>query len=277
VRYSATKATNGDSTVPLSAKVLPDQLEGNPDFVLSLARGLQVIEAFQGAHRALTVSDIAERTGLSRAAVRRLLLTLEMLGYAERNGPSFHLTSRVLRLGFSFITSNTLAGVAQPVLEQLSACIHESCSISVLEGDQIVYVARSAAKRVMTIDLGVGSRLPAYCTSMGRVLLAALDDAELDRYLASARIEPLTPKTATELEEIRRLVRHAAEDGFALVDEELELGLRSIAVPVTSRSGKILAAMNSGVSASRVSVEQMTAEILPALRDHAGLLGQLLN
>ena len=254
-----------------------DETEANPDFVLSLARGLQVIEAFQGDRRGLTVSDIAERTQLSRAAVRRLLLTLEMLGYAQRHGPSFFLTSRILRLGFSFVTSNSLAGMAQPVLEQLSARIHESCSVSVLEGDQIVYVARSAPKRVMTIDLGVGSRLPAYCTSMGRVLLAAVDADELDRYLRSARIESLTPKTAIDPGEIRRLIRRAGDDGFALVDQELELGLRSIAVPVAGRSGKILAAMNSGVSASRVSVEQMTADILPALRDHARLLGQLLT
>jgi IclR family pca regulon transcriptional regulator len=271
VRYSAMPP------VRLSAKALMDQIEANPDFVLSLARGLQVIEAFQGDRRGLTVSDIAERTQLSRAAVRRLLLTLEMLGYAQRQGPSFYLTSRILRLGFSFVTSNSLAGTAQPVLEQLSARIHESCSVSVLEGDQIVYVARSPPKRVMTIDLGVGSRLPAYCTSMGRVLLAAVDADELDRYLASARIESLTPKTAIDPDEIRRIIRRAANDGFALVDEELELGLRSIAVPVTGRSGKILAAMNSGVSASRVSVEQMTADILPALRDHARLLGQLLT
>ena len=254
-----------------------EQIEGNPDFVLSLARGIQVIEAFQGARDGLTVSEIAGRTRLSRAAVRRILITLEILGYAGRNGATFHLTSRILRLGFSFVTSNSLAVMALPILDQLSARIHESCSVSVLEGDQIVYVARSAPKRVMTIDLGVGSRLPAYCTSMGRVLLGAVEENELEHYLLSTPVDSLTPKTCTDINELQVIIHRARRDGYALVDEELELGLRSIAVPVTSRTGKVLAAMNSGVSASRVSVEQMTGEILPALKDHARLLGQLLD
>jgi IclR family pca regulon transcriptional regulator len=251
-------------------------LQGNPDFVLSLARGLQVIEAFQGERRGLSVSEIAERTKLSRAAVRRLLLTLEMLGYAQRNGALFHLTSRVLRLGFAFATSNSLAAMALPVLEQLSAQIHESCSVSVLEGDYIVYVARSAPRRVMTVDLGVGSRLPAYCTSMGRILLGSLPAEELERYFASARIEALTPKTCTDRDELRRIIERVRNEGYAIVDEELEAGLRSIAVPVTAQSGKVVAAVNSGVSTSRVSVEQMLGNILPALKDHARVLSQLL-
>jgi IclR family pca regulon transcriptional regulator len=259
--------------VRLSVKV-NDQ--SNPDFVLSLARGLQVIEAFQGQRGGAGVSDIAARTGLSRAAVRRLLITLETLGYAERSGATFQLTSRILRLAFSFVTSNSLAGMALPILEQLSARIHESCSVSVLEGDQIVYVARAAAKRVMAVDLGIGSRLPAYCTSMGRVLLAALDGADLDRCLAAANFTPMTPRTVVSPEQLRAVLDYVRHEGYAIVDEELELGLRSIAVPVISRSGKVLAAMNSGVSASRMTVEQMKHSLLPALRDHAELLGQLL-
>jgi IclR family transcriptional regulator, pca regulon regulatory protein len=254
-----------------------NNFEGNPDFVLSLARGLQVIEAFQGERAGLSVSEIADRTKLSRAAVRRLLLTLEMLGYAQRNGAVFHLSSRVLRLGFSFVTSNSLAAMALPVLDQLSAQIHESCSVSVLDGDSIVYIARSAPKRVMTIDLSVGSRLPAYCTSMGRVLLGSLAEDKLYHYLTSAHIEPLTPKTCTNLDDLLRIVEDVRNAGYALVDEELEAGLRSIAVPVTAESGKVVAAMNSGVSASRVSVEQMLGGVLPALKDHARLLSQLLG
>jgi IclR family pca regulon transcriptional regulator len=250
--------------------------ESDPDFVLSLARGLQVIEAFHERRDGLTVSEAAGRAKLSRAAARRLLITLESLGYAEREGASFRLTTRVLRLGFSFVTSNSLPSLAVPLLEQLSAQIHESCSVSVLDGDEIVYLARAAAKRVMTIDLGVGSRLPAYCTSMGRVLLASLPAADLDRYLKRAKLHALTAKTITSRQRLAAVLRQTAADGYALVDEELELGLRSIAVPVTSRAGRVVAAMNSGVPAARISRKELKERILPPLADHARLLGQLL-
>jgi IclR family pca regulon transcriptional regulator len=252
-------------------------MEGDPDFVLSLARGLQVIEAFHGRRDGLTVTQAAEGTSLSRAAARRLLITLESLGYAERSGPSFRLTSRILRLGFSFLGSNSIAAIAAPLLEELSARIHESCSISVLDGTEVVYLARSAAKRVMTIDLRVGSRLPAYCTSMGRVLLAALTPTELDRYFAAAPLKPLTPKTIASRRRLTELLARVRKEGFALVDEELELGLRSIAVPVALRSGAVVAAMNSGVSAARISRKDLKERILPELRDSARRLGQMLE
>jgi len=249
----------------------------NPDFVLSLARGLQVIEAFHEKAEGLSVTKASERTKLSRAAVRRLLITLESLGYAERRGSTFVLTSRVLRLGFSFVTSNSMAVLAVPLLEQLSAGIHESCSVSVLDGGQIVYLARAAAKRVMTIDLGVGSRLPAYCTSMGRVLLAALPAEELPRHLGRAKLKALTPKTIVDRGQLVKVLHQVRAQGYALVDQELELGLRSIAVPVTSRLGRVVAAMNSGVSAARVSRAELVERILPELTHHARLLGQLLT
>ena len=249
---------------------------GDPDFVLSLARGLQVIEAFHEKTGGLTVSEVAAKTGLSRAAVRRLLITLESLGYAEHKDSYFRLTSRILRLGFSFISSSSLASLSLPILEQLSAHIRESCSVSVLDSGVIVYLARSAPKRVMTIDLGVGSRLPAYCTSMGRVLLGALPAADLDLYLANDELKKLTPKTVDKPEELRRVLHKVHSQGYALVDEELELGLRSIAVPVVSQTGRVLAAMNSGVHAARVSCAELQERILPALRDHARLLGQML-
>jgi IclR family transcriptional regulator, pca regulon regulatory protein len=249
---------------------------GDPDFVLSLARGLQVIEAFHEKTGGLTVSEGAARTGLSRAAVRRLLITLESLGYAERKESTFRLTSRILRLGFSFISSSSLASLSLPILEQLSAHIRESCSVSLLDGAEIVYVARTAPKRVMTIDLGVGSRLPAYCTSMGRVLLAALSPAEFDRYLAQTEFKAHTTKTICEREELMGVIEQVRLHGYALVDEELELGLRSIAVPVVSQTGRVVAAMNSGVHAARVSCLELVDRILPALRDHARMLGQML-
>jgi len=251
--------------------------EGDPDFVLSLARGLQVIEAFHEARRGLSVSAAAARTGLSRAATRRLLLTLESLGYAAHQGPVYHLTPRILRLGFSFVTSNSIATLAVPILEQLSAHIHESCSVSVLDGDEIVYIARSAPKRVMTIDLGPGSRLPAYCTSMGRVLLAALPKAELEACLARVALKALTPKTLRDRRRLGAAIRRVHAQGYALVDQELELGLRSIAVPVVTQTGRVAAAMNSGVHAARVSSAELVARILPPLAAHAKLLGQMLD
>ncbi len=248
----------------------------DPDYVLSLARGLQVIEAFHAEREGLSVSQAAAKTGLSRAAVRRLLITLESLGYAEHRGTSYRLTSRVTRLGFAFLSSNSLATLAVPILEQLSARICESCSVSVLDGGQVLYVARSAPKRVMTIDLGVGSRLPAYCTSMGRVLLAAASPEEIEAYLNATDLKRFTPKTVCGREALAGIIQQVRTQGYALVDEELELGLRSIAAPVVSQTGRVAAAMNSGVHAARVSSDELVVRILPALQDHARLLGQML-
>jgi IclR family pca regulon transcriptional regulator len=254
-----------------------DEFEGNPDFVLSLARGLEVIEAFQDHPGGATVADIAERTRLSRAAVRRFLITLEFLGYASRNGSSYRLGSRVLRLGFSFLSSHSLAALAQPILEEITARIHESSSLSVLEGDEIVYLARSATRRVMSVGLSVGSRLPAYCTSMGRVLLAALPRAELALYLKRAQLRAHTPKTLTRKTALSAEIRRVRELGYALVDEELELGLRSLAVPVTARNGRVVAAMNTGVHASRVTSKEMVRRFLPVLKESAFSLGRALG
>ncbi|HKX26285.1 MAG TPA: helix-turn-helix domain-containing protein, partial [Blastocatellia bacterium] len=166
-----------------------DRFEGDPDFVLSLARGLAVIEAFQDEPDGVSIARVATTTGLSRAAVRRLIMTLEQLGYASRKGASFRLTSRVLRLGASFLSSDSLAMLAAPILEEVSGTLQESSSVSVLDGGEIVYVARSVTKRVMSVGLSIGSRLPACYTSMGRVLMAALPETELDQYLKSLRLE----------------------------------------------------------------------------------------
>jgi IclR family transcriptional regulator, pca regulon regulatory protein len=249
--------------------------EGNPDFVLSLARGLKVLEAFEGQRSGMTAPDIAARTGLSRAAVRRLLMTLEMLGYAQHHGSVFRLKPSILRLGFSFLSSDSLPALAQPVLESVTEKIHESCSLSVLDNDQIVYLARSAGSRVMSVNLSVGTRLPAYCTSMGRVLLAGLREAEFAAYLKRAPLKRLTPKTITRQTSLAKLIERVRQNGYALVDEELEMGLRSIAVPVKNSSNRVVAAMNTGVHASRVSVEQMLECFLPILREHSTLLTHL--
>lgn len=253
------------------------ELEGDPNFVLSLARGLKVIETFEGHTEGRSIADIARQTGLSRAAVRRLLLTLESLGYAESNGRVYRLKTRVLKLGFSYLSSASLPAMAQPILELITEQIHESSSLSVLDGDQIVYIGRSSAKRVMSIGLSVGSRLPCYCTSMGRILLASLPEQQMLEYLDRVELKTMTPKTITDKTVLAEIVRRVTCDGFALADEELELGLRSIAVPVKTRQNETVAAMNIGVHAARVSVAEMIHRFLPILRENARTLGNYLG
>jgi IclR family pca regulon transcriptional regulator len=269
-------------TAAIQSDILPSvspiaRFEGNPDFVLSLARGLKVIEAFEGNTDGLSTAEISRYTGLSRAAVRRLLITLEFLGYAESDGRVYRLKARVMRLGFSYLSSNSLATVAQPILEHVIELVHESSSVGVLEDDQIVYVARASAKRVMSVGLSVGSRLPAFCTSMGRVLLSGLSDQELSAYLDRVKLTAVTPKTIVDKSLLADVIRQVRIEGFALNDEELELGHRSIAVPVKTRKGSMVAGMNIGLHAARVSVAEMIHRLLPILREHAVMLGQLLG
>jgi len=246
-----------------------EAFEGNPDFMLSLARVLAVIEAFQDRPDGVTVGDVAARTGLSRASVRRLLITLELLGYAGHNGPVYRLSSRALRLGFSFLSSNSLSVLALPILEEVSSVIHESSSISMLEGDEIVYLARSATQRVMSAGLSVGSRLPAYCTSMGRVMLAALTREDFAAYLSRIELKKRTPKSITRKTAFAAEVERVRRQGYSLVDDELELELRSLAVPVLSRSGRVVAAINTGVQSARSTPQQMIDRFLPVLREGA--------
>ncbi len=253
------------------------QFLGDPDFVLSLARGLKVIEAFETHTGGLTVAEVARQTQLSRAAARRSLITLELLGYAESDGRLYRLTTRVLKLGFSYLSSNSLASLTQPILERLTEAVHESSSVSVIDGNEIVYIARSVTKRVMSVGLSVGSRLPAYCTSMGRVLLAAMPESDFELYLSNVELKALTPKTVIDKQVLQGIIRRVGSDGFALTDEELELGLRSVAVPIRTRSGRIVAAMNIGVHAARVSTAEMIHSLLPILREHAQSATEFLN
>lgn len=251
--------------------------DGNPDFLLSLARGLRVVETFELHTGGLSPAEISRRTGLSRAAVRRILITLELLGYAESDGRIYRLTPRVMRLGFSYLSSSSLATLAQPILEHVIELVHESSSVGVLEGDQVVYVARATAKRVMSIGLSVGSRFPAFCTSMGRVLLSGLSEQELSAYLNKTELTALTPKTVVDKTLLADITRKVRIEGFALNDEELELGHRSIAVPVRDRKGHMVAGMNIGVHAARISVAEMMERLLPILREHSKMLGELLG
>lgn len=239
------------------------------NYVSSLARGLTVIQAFGPERPRMTLSEVAEITHLTRAAARRFLLTLVTLGYARMEGKQFELTPKVLSLGYAYLSSKPFWDIAQPYLAELASTIHEACSISVLDGQEIVYVARVPAKRIMSVSLGIGVRLPAYCTSMGRVLLSGLSEEELDAYLASADLHKLTPNTRTDPEELRRIITRVRCDGYAIVDQELEEGLRSTAVPLHDRQGRIIAATNINGHASRVSVDEVRVHYLPSLQKTA--------
>ncbi|MER6992395.1 IclR family transcriptional regulator [Saccharopolyspora hirsuta] len=234
-------------------------------YVQSLARGLMVIRAFDEANPEMTLSEVARATDLSRAAARRFLHTLVHLGYVWTDGRVFALTPRVLELGFAYLSSISLPEIAQPYLERLVAEVHESASVSVLDGPDIVYVARVPTSRIMTVSINIGTRFPAYATSMGRVLLADLPPAELDAYLSEVDLAPLGPHTITTPAQFREELARIREQGWALVDQELEAGLRSIAAPIRDRSNKVVAAVNISSHASRTSPEDARRELLPPL------------
>ncbi|HEV3289448.1 MAG TPA: IclR family transcriptional regulator C-terminal domain-containing protein [Streptosporangiaceae bacterium] len=239
------------------------------DFVQSLDRGLAVIRCFSSEHPSLTLSEVAERTGLTRAAARRFLLTLQELGYVGSSGRQFSLRPRVLALGYAYLSSFSVAQIAQPHLEDLAEELHESCSVSVLDGDDLVYVARASANRIMTIALTVGTRLPPYPTSMGRVLLAHLPEAELEAYLSRTELRKLTDRTVVDPAELRAILATVRSQGWAAVDQELEAGVRSIAVPIRDSSRKVVAAINASAHAARVPMRTLEKEFLPRLLDSA--------
>ncbi|MBS0320688.1 MAG: helix-turn-helix domain-containing protein [Proteobacteria bacterium] len=251
---------------------------GDPDFMATLARGLAVIRAFSQQRRTLTIAQLSQKTGIPRAAVRRCLYTLGELGYvASTDGRAFALRPRILALGHAYLTSSPLAASAQPILDQVSDTTHESCSMAVLDGDDILYIARSrSSMRIMSIDLNVGSRLPAASTSMGRVLLSGLPPQELAAYFARVRPVPHTPHTIVALDRLRSVVEGLRARDYAIVDEELELGLRSLAVPVRDAAGHVAAAINISVHASRVTVAEMQSRLKPVLQAAAHELGLLL-
>jgi len=236
-----------------------------PDFVQSLERGLAVIRAFDADHPELTLSDVARGTGLTRAAARRFLHTLVELGYVRTDGRLFSLRPRVLELGYSYLSSMSLPEVAMPHMEQLVEQVRESCSLSVLDEDEVVYVARVPTKRIMTVAISVGTRFPAYATSMGRVLLAHADQSWVEEYLSSVQMAPLTRRTVTDPAKLHAELAKVRKQGWCLVDQELEEGLRSIAVPVRDSAGTVVAAMNVSAHISRGSAEQIRKDLLPPL------------
>jgi IclR family pca regulon transcriptional regulator len=248
-----------------------------PDFVQSLERGLAVIRAFESNRRELTLSEVARAAGLTRAAARRFLLTLVELGYVSRDEGRFSLRPRVLELGYAYLSGLSLTEVAQPHMEGLVAALNESCSISVLDDTDIVYVVRVPTRRIMSVTLAVGTRLPAYATSMGRVLLAALPAEELDALLERTEIRQLTARTVTDLASLRGAIDDARKRGFATVDQELEEGLRSVAVPLHDGSGTVIAALNVSAHASRASMAVLRREFAPAVRQAAGAIERELR
>jgi IclR family pca regulon transcriptional regulator len=237
------------------------------EFVQSLERGLAVIRAFSRERPTLTLSEVADETGLARAAARRFLLTLKELGYVDSDGRRFSLKPRVLELGYSYLSSLPVWEIARPHLEELAETVRETTSASVLDGTDIVFVVRVETKRIMSMTLGVGSRLPAWATAMGRVLLADLPPARLDAYFAEVKLERLSERTVTNKRELRRIIEQARKQGYTLVDQEVEEGVRSLAVPIKSRTGRTEAALTVCSHASRVSVERIMGEFLPLVLD----------
>jgi IclR family transcriptional regulator, pca regulon regulatory protein len=237
-----------------------------PDRMGGFAKGLAVIEVFDAAHPRLAIAEAARLAGLDRATARRCLLTLAEAGYATYDGKFFELTPRVLRLGHAYLEAAPLPALVQPILEQLSQATGESSSASVLDGAEITYIARASRRRVMSITLTPGSRLPAYCASMGRVLLASLPEARALALLEAGERPALTPLTKITIEALRTELELVRTQGYAVIDQELEMGLRSIAVPIADRAGRTLAAINIGAQASRVTVGEMIERYLPALR-----------
>jgi IclR family pca regulon transcriptional regulator len=247
------------------------------DHMAALEKGLAVIECFDAAHDKLTIADVARATELSRAAARRCLLTLAKIGYAEFDGKFFRLTPRVLRLGHAWLASAALPQLVQPFLERLSEETHESSSACLLDGHEIVYIARSAQRRIMSVGLSVGTRLPAFCTSMGRVLLAARDPADARARILAGRPRALTPHTVTDPDRLAAILAEVRAQGYCIVDQELELGLISIAMPLINPRGEVVAAFNLSGQVQRSSAEEMAERFLPGMRQLQALLRPLVS
>src|ERR1700722_12435064 len=278
----ATLASTISAPVALPKKVLPGEaLEvyaGDPTFMASLARGLAVIQAFPPQMPQMTISQLSLRTGLSRAAVRRCLYTLCKLGFAGADeAQRFSLRPKMLTLANTYTASSTLANAAQPILERMSAQYGESFSVATLDGEEIVYIARTSVTRVMSVDLHIGSRLPAFCTSMGRVLLAYLPQDQLEQYLSRAHFTQFTPRTIVSADKLRLALRNVRRNGYALCDQELEIGLRSIAVPVQAPNGRVVATVNLSGHAPRMPMLEMQTRFLSHLRGAAAELSVFLR
>lgn len=247
-----------------------------PDFLEALARGLRVLETFNQDRRQLTLSDVAKLVDLPRASVRRTLHTLVRLGYAEMHDRLFRLTPRVLMLARAYLLSNAVSDILQPAIERLSADVNESCSAAVLDGEQIMMIAHASPKRIIPVSAQIGFRLPAVATSLGRVLLAAQDDRQLEKFLSQIRLNKITESTVVDKNELHKAILKVREDGYALVDQEVEIGFRSIAIPLKKLDGRIIAALNVGVYSERMALKAMHSHFFAKLRAVADELQQQL-
>ncbi|WP_030015052.1 IclR family transcriptional regulator domain-containing protein [Curtobacterium sp. S6] len=244
-------------------------------FVQSLARGISVLRAFDADHASMSLSEVAQRTDLTRATARRFLHTLVDLGYVHQVDKEFRLSPTVLGIGYSYLSSLSLPDLAYPHLRELSGRIGESTSMSVLEGDDIIYVARVHARRIMHVAISVGTSFPAHATSMGRVLLSGLSEDRLEEYLARQRPESITDRTITDVQDLRTRIRRARERGWEMVDQELEMGLRSVAAPVKDARGAHIAAINVSmrVGTENARADTMVEHIVPRLEETARRIG----
>jgi IclR family transcriptional regulator, pca regulon regulatory protein len=246
-------------------------------YVRALARGLSVIRSFTPESSRQTLTQVAANVKLDRAGARRMLSTLESLGYVRRDGRAFYLTPRVLDLGYTYLSTMPLWNIAEPVMEKLVHTVHESSSASVLDGTEIVYVVRVPVQKIMTVNLAIGSRLPAYCTSMGRVLLGGLSEEELDVTLNETKLSKRTKHTVTSVPELKRRIRRDRERGYSMIKEELEEGLCSISVPILDRTNRVIAAMNVTGNLSRTTPAKMISNALPHLQQAAEKINRLIR
>lgn len=249
---------------------------GERDLMGGYAKGLKVLEAFGPERQRLSITDASDISGLDRATARRCLLTLAELGYADYDGKFFSLTPKILRIGHAWLSATPLPVLLQPHLDQLSERVGHSASASILDNTEVVYIARAAQKRVMSINLMPGSRLPAYSASMGRVLLAALSDAEVDAILAASQLKAHTPRTLTDPRLLKEEIGKVRQQGYAVIDQELEIGLCSIAIPVSNDRGRVVAAINVGAPAAILPAADLPAHCLPAMLDMQAMLRPLL-
>jgi IclR family pca regulon transcriptional regulator len=253
------------------------ELNNDKDYLKTLARGLQLIRSFGNESPRMTLSEVARKNSMSRASARRFLLTLQKLGYIVKTDEYFQLTAKILEIGHRYLANLDFIDVITPLMREVSRKLYKACSASILNETDIVYIARIPSQhQILSVNLNIGSRLPAYCTSMGRVLLGNLSEEELKEYFRKANLVPRTPRTVTDPEELRRIIRQVKSDGYCLVNQELEESLCSISVPVRNRKGNILCAINVGMPVGQVSRKEILSDYLPALKEAAAKAEQLL-
>lgn len=250
--------------------------EGDGEFVQSLARGLRVLQSFDADRPSMTLTEVAGQADLSRGTARRLLLTLDRLGFIGTDGKRFWLKPQVMDLGYRFLSSLRWWQIAQPIIEEAAAAVNESCTVGILDGVDIIYTAGVDAKRIVSANIRIGSRLPAHATSTGRVLLSLLPEEQLDHFFRTAKLIPLTPKTVVDEQALRAILQQVRRDHYCLVDEELELGLRSVAMAVTDRTGKTRGAVSISSNAHRLQISEIISRHLPILRDACDRIARAL-